>query len=213
LLRPLSERLHFARKDQEHCRQILTALSRMVPGRGRRHINKRSLLGRECFPDALWILSALDSLFHGEFASAREYWSRAGQDAGQAAAPAQKREVAKSRPAPGPRTKSSRPSEGAARKADKSDGPPPKWDDGEYFFAALPSVPDMPAEEGQRDRYGADAVAPRPEPDKPPQDQLEQDKPEQDKPKRKRRPRRRRRPSSGARKQETPDDSGGENQP
>ena len=36
---------------------------------------------------------------------------------------------------------------------------PPKWDD-DYFFAALPNVPEMKGEEAQGDRYGAVVVAP-----------------------------------------------------
>jgi len=208
LLGPLSKRLHFARKDQEHCRQILIALFRMVPERTRRRINRRALLARDCFPGALLILGAMDGLFHGEFAAAREFWSRAAKSSGQAKRPApeQKQATAKSRSEQRRRPKSRRPADAAPRKPDKSASPPPDWDDGEYFFAALPSVPEMPAEEGKGDRYGASAVAP---PAKPPAKPPAEPPVEPEKPKRKRRPRRRRRPSSAARKRENDNDSGG----
>jgi poly(A) polymerase len=220
LLGPLAKRLHLARKDQEHCRQTLIALFRMVPAQTRRRINRRALLARECFPDALLILGALDGLFHGEFAAAREFWSRAAKSSGQARRPApeQKQTAAKSRSGQRRRPKSRRPADAAPRKPDKSDSPPPDWDDGEYFFAALPSVPDMPAEEGKGDRYGASMVAPPAEPKaEPPAEPKDESKAEPkdepntepEKPKRKRRPRRRRRPSSSAKKRESDNDSGG----
>jgi poly(A) polymerase len=191
ILRPLAQRLHFARKDQEHCRQTITALFRMVPGRRRRRINKRSLVGRECFPDAVWILNVLGRSLRGEFAGASEYWSKAAEGAGVASRPAatRKKSGAKARSGSRRRPRGRRSPDGTARKPEKKEGPPPKWDNGEYFFAALPSVPEMPKEKGKSDRYGAAAVAP-------------QEESEEEKPKRKRRPRRKRRPSSGTTKQE-----------
>jgi len=158
------------------------------------------------------ILGALDGLFHGEFAAAREFWVRAAKNSGQATrpAPAQKKAAAKSRSEQRRRPKSRRPADAAPRKPAKSDSPPPDWDDGEYFFAALPSVPDMPAEEGKGDRYGASTVAPPAEPKAEPQAEAKTEaKTEPEKPKRKRRPRRRRRPSSSAKKRENDNDSGG----
>jgi hypothetical protein len=204
ILRPLAQRLHFARKDQEHCRQTLTSLFRMVPGRGRRQINRRSLVGRECFPDALWILNVLGRSFHGEFAGAAEHWNRAAEASAAAARPAKKKSGAKGRSgsrrrprgrhSPDEATGKPEQRESPARKPEKKEGPPPKWDNGEYFFAALPSVPDMPKEKGKGDRYGASEVAPQEE--------------KAEKPKRKRRPRRRRKPSSGAAKKEQPKNDG-----
>jgi poly(A) polymerase len=179
LLRPLALRLRLARKDQEHCRQTLNALYRMVPGRGRRRSNRRSMVNRECFPDSLWMLNVLDARFGGQFTAAAEYWRRAAEAAGRSERrpskdkqPGGKGRTAGPRRRPRSRRAPSEKESKAAKPADK----PPAWDD-DYFFTALPSAPEMSVENGKKDRYGAEAVAPREKGDRP---------------KRKRRPRRRR---------------------
>jgi poly(A) polymerase len=174
LLRPLAQRLRLARKDQEHCRQTLNALYRMVPGKGRRRGAKRAIVNRECFHDALWILDVLRAQIGGQFAPAAEYWRRAAEAAGKTEhKPSKSKRPAAKGHIRGPRRRSR---EQQRSKPAKAPEKPPSWDD-DYFFSALPSAPKMKAEKGKGDRYGAGAVAP---------------KEEGDKPKRKRRPRRRR---------------------
>jgi poly(A) polymerase len=178
IMRPLALRLRLARKDQEHCRQTLNVLYRMVPGRGRRRGARRSIVNRDCFHDSLWILGVLASRFGGQFTPAAEYWRRAGEAAGKSERrpPKSKPPAAKERiRGPQRRPKEQQRSK-PAKPPDKAPEKPPAWDD-DYFFSALPSAPKMKGEEGKGDRYGAEAVAP---------------KKEGEKPKRKRRPRRRR---------------------
>ncbi len=182
ILRPLALRLRLARKDQEHCRQSLNVLYRMVPGRGRRRGARRSIVNRECFHDSLWMLGVLEKEFGGQFATASEYWRRAAEAAGRT-----ERKPSKGKPAPakgrirGPRQRSGEQQQQRSKPA-KAPEKPPAWDD-DYFFTALPSAPKMYGDESRGDRYGADAVAPR-EP--------------ADKPRRRRRPRRRRKKQDGS---------------
>jgi poly(A) polymerase len=178
ILRPVALRLRLARKDQEHCRQTLNALFRMAPGKGRRRGAKRSIVNRDCFHDALWILGVLEQQLGGRFAAAAEYWRRAAESSGQAELkPSGKKSAAAKRRIRGPRQRTQeRTREPQKSKPAKAPEKPPSWDD-DYFFSALPTAPKIKGEEGKGDRYGAEAVAP-----------AEQD----EKPRRKRRPRRRR---------------------
>jgi poly(A) polymerase len=86
-LRPLAQRLRVSRKDQEYCRQILLTLFRMVPQRRARRSTKRSILRRECLPDAVWILGTLRLQVEELAAAGRARAGRSGwRD--QAASPA-----------------------------------------------------------------------------------------------------------------------------
>ncbi len=73
-LRPIALRLRVARRDQEHVRQTLTSLQRMIPVRPMRRGAKAALMRRPAFPDAMEILDALAPLLGGEFANARAAW-------------------------------------------------------------------------------------------------------------------------------------------
>jgi poly(A) polymerase len=211
VLRPLAVRLRVSRKDQETCRQILLTLFRMVPPRRARRNTRRSILRRECLPEALWILGSLGRELGGEFPAAHEHWVRAAESASAtpsapkrsagpadsekpkpAAGGAKRKRRSRSRRRPEKDGKQARPTP-SPRKEDGKEMPPP-WDD-DYFFAALPSVPNMKGEDKQGDRYGAAAVAPSPEPAE--EDEAQKATDGGDRPKRKRRPRRRRRRPSG----------------
>ena len=76
-LRPIALRLRIARKDQEHTRQALTTLSRMVPPKPMRRGAKLALMRRPAFGDALGILDTLAPLLGGDFAAAKTAWSEA----------------------------------------------------------------------------------------------------------------------------------------
>ncbi len=176
-MRPLSQRLRTARKDQERCRQILQSLYRMVPVKRMRRGAKRSILRRECLPDAVWILHALAEHWGGDFAEASEYWLAAVR---QEPAAAPRQEADRREAGAGGREergsgRGRRRRRGRGRKrtepaaeapAPKRDDLPPVWDD-RYFFAALPSVPKMEPEADGRgsDRYGANALAAKVEDD------------------------------------------------
>jgi poly(A) polymerase len=77
MLRPMALRLRVARKDQEHCRQCLMTLHRMVPMRNLRPGAQNALAQRPCTPDCLWILEAASQYFveRGEFDEAFRFWS------------------------------------------------------------------------------------------------------------------------------------------
>ena len=53
LLRPLAMRLRLARKDQEHCRVVISLLARLVQFRRLRRNSRRAILRRSCLPDAI----------------------------------------------------------------------------------------------------------------------------------------------------------------
>jgi len=74
-LRPIAQRLRIARKDQEHTRQTLTTLSRMVPLKPLRRGAKLALMRRPAFGDAMAILAALTPGLDGEFAASHKAWS------------------------------------------------------------------------------------------------------------------------------------------
>jgi len=73
-LRPIAARLRIARKDQEHTRQALTTLQRMVPLKPMRRGAKLALMRRPAFGDAMAILDALAPLVPGDLAAARTAW-------------------------------------------------------------------------------------------------------------------------------------------
>jgi hypothetical protein len=235
LLRPLSVRLRIAKKDQEHCRQVIATLERMVPV-GTMHRNtRRSVLRRISLPHALTVLATLAEIHGKEYAEAEQYWRKAtsGQrrrEDGAPRTPARRTgDAAGSDPKPRRRRRGSRGgasrrdgSRGEARgeardeerkdersaakstaqrsRPKKDENLPPVWDD-DYFFAALPSVPEGTGQSVEGDRYGA-----RPNQDTPPAEETDGPRepavegrgetPRDDevpKPKRRRRPRRRRR--------------------
>jgi poly(A) polymerase len=176
VLQPLAQRLRAARKDQERCRDLMLTLFRMVPSKRVRRNTRRGILGRECLADALWMLEVWAARDGGEFAEALEYWKQAAseqpetgsaqrttrrsrggrrrggsrQDTSQEGGRERATESgAKRRPARGRKTPSAPP------KPDP-DMPSP-WDE-KYFFAALPSVPDLEQPEGDVDRPADEAV-------------------------------------------------------
>ena len=85
-LRPIALRLRIARKDQEHTRQALAMLQRLVPLKPMRRGAKLSLMRRPAFGDAMAMLDALVPVLGCEFATAKIAWTEA--IAGQGAAPA-----------------------------------------------------------------------------------------------------------------------------
>ena len=219
LIRPLAQRLRISRKDQELCRTLVMTLFRMVPHGKTRPNVRRAILSRECLPSALWILTALGEMLGGEFKESAAIWGREPRGSGGEGEGRQTGD----RPAGAGRSRSSRrrrsrggrkgeesggeketrgKSESQARKpAGKKTTSPPKpdpnmpspWSDN-YFFAALPTVPE-----------GADAPAPETE-DRPAEDQPSEETTATDRspedgdeapPKKKRRRRRRRRKPAG----------------
>jgi poly(A) polymerase len=74
-LRPMALRLRIARKDQEHTRQMLTTLRRMVPFRPMRRGARLALMRRPAFVGAMAMLDALAPVLGGEFAAARVAWA------------------------------------------------------------------------------------------------------------------------------------------
>jgi len=183
MLRPMALQLRVARKDQEHCRQCLMTLHRMVPARTLRHGAQAAVAQRPCMPECLWILEAVSQHLGGEFEEAFRFWSTsvttlpAGADrhrpphAARSDSPEQVPRTGE--PSRRRRSRRSRRRSGARRDSDvgagakvavaaaerapqpkRKDGMPPPWDD-RYFFAALPTVPQTSVEEGADDSYGA----------------------------------------------------------
>jgi poly(A) polymerase len=185
LLRPMAVRLRVARKDQEHCRQILMTLYRMVPARNLRRGARRSLAQRSCMRDCLWILEAVAKRLGGDFESSLREWSSEPLPApkperaeGRRRGPKKDERDEQASGGEGRRRRGSskrsrRRSEGKGDSAaapkrkrgpkrrpedQKKDDLPPPWDD-DYFFAALPSAPRDAAPDDGTDRYGAASVA------------------------------------------------------
>jgi hypothetical protein len=189
-LRPLSLRLRVSRRDQEHARQILLALQRMVPARQVRRSLAHALVRRPAFADALATLRCLGVHLGGEVADAAAFWTEAaaGREPVPPAAetvvadgsrPAtaeprrrrrrggrgrqQRRDeggeaVATTEPArPAPDSRRNGRERAPAPRPESRPGMPPPWDDN-YFFAALPTVPDL-GDADPGDRYGAATVA------------------------------------------------------
>jgi poly(A) polymerase len=231
LLRPLAMRLRIAKKDQEHCRQVIATLQRMVPVETMHRNTRRSVLRRISLPHALTNLGTLAEIYGKEYAEAEQYWRKA--TSGQ-----RPREDGAAKPPAGPADEAApdeqkprrrrRGSRGGASRRDgsrdkagdeekKGDRPPakasapptrpkkdenlpPVWDY-DYFFAALPSVPEGTGKSVEGDRYGA-----RPAPTESPVEEAvetreaavesrEETSPDNEAPKPKRRRRRRRRPT------------------
>ncbi len=170
-LRPMCLRLRAPRREQEQCRQILTSLLRMVPTSRVRRNTKRAILARECLPDALWILEATADLWGGDFAEAFKAWKSSAAETPARTEGTEEKERRSSQEGGGRRRRSRRgsgrrktteaggrkPEQKPERRAEPRDDLPPPWDDS-YFFAALPSVPEMAGNEGKTDRYGAAAL-------------------------------------------------------
>jgi hypothetical protein len=168
-------RLRVPRREQERCRQALATLVRMVPLAAVRRAQKRALPQRPVFADAMALLAALAERYGGEYRTSLDGWTAA-----VAGAPVADRAVeAPAEPGTGEERKTGRRrrrrrgSRGRGREerpdtapaaAENRPEPPPKkpakWDD-DYFFSALPSVPDLGAPD-EGDRYGAATVAAEP---------------------------------------------------
>jgi poly(A) polymerase len=86
-LRPMALRLRIARKDQEHVRQMLTMLRRMVPFKPMRRGARLALLRRPAFGNAVAMLDALAPALGGEFVAAKVAWAEAAAAPGGVAAP------------------------------------------------------------------------------------------------------------------------------
>jgi len=179
-LRPLAVRLRISRRDQETCRQIVMTLFRMVPHDRLRRNSKRSLLRRQCLPSAVWILGRLGASWGGVFASATEHWSRYKAELRELQRDRQGDEQPRDRTEQpgrgreeGSRRRGRRGGRGRGRRGNRSDEPrtetedeaksssaPPKpkpgengWDE-DYFFSALPTVPQLGEDDGTPNRYG-----------------------------------------------------------
>ena len=152
LLQPLARRLRIPRREQEHCRQILGTLQRLLASDGLRRGARRALLERECLPDSLWMLDLLAERRGDVFAAARARLDglrrEPAEGGGDEARPAE------GPPGRAPRSRRRRRRRGAGGGAARGDaetapavesapkpGMPSPWDDN-YFFAALPSAPD-----------------------------------------------------------------------
>ena len=173
VLRPIAVRLRVARKDQERARQALATLARLVPPRPMKRGLRAAIQRRPAFADAWWMLETLAPVLGGDFAAARAEWAeqlaRPGTEAEEPARVERPERTGRRRR--GRRGGRGRRKDGPAIAAAPASTPPATatpatpakklpavWSD-DYFFAALPSVPDLAAEEGDTDRYGASRVA------------------------------------------------------
>jgi hypothetical protein len=86
-LKPMALRLRIARKDQEHIRQMLTLLRRMVPFKPMRRGARLALIRRPAFGNAVAMLDALAPVLGGEFAAAKLAWAEAAAAPGGGATP------------------------------------------------------------------------------------------------------------------------------
>ena len=183
-MRPIAVRLRVSRKDQERTRQAIATLHRLVPAKPMRRGQRSTVLRRPAFADAWWMLEALAPLLGGEFAAAKDAWAPHVGVPGAPVAPSEPGESPETAEQDAPREgrrRRRRGGRGRRREGTESpeSGPPrpapapsaarPKpaggkpmpavWDDN-YFFAALPSVPDHAAidDDAGPDRYGASSV-------------------------------------------------------
>jgi poly(A) polymerase len=165
-LRPLALRLRVSKRDQEHCRQLILTLQRMVPARNLHRNTKRALLRRLVLTDAVAMLTDVAALSGGELGAGAEFWNEVIRDR-QEPQPAPTRRES---PAPSDtndgvsrgRSRRQRGGRGRGRGGEKTETTqaeaereklPPVWDD-DYFFAALPSVPETgDADDGATNRY------------------------------------------------------------
>jgi poly(A) polymerase len=85
VLRPIALRLRLSRRDQEHIRQTLIILQRMVPYKPLRRGTRMALLRRPSFADAYAMLDTLAPLLGGVFAAAAQAWHQAAPDEGASA--------------------------------------------------------------------------------------------------------------------------------
>ncbi len=242
LLRPIALRLRVSRNDQEQCRLILDAVLRMAPADASRH-GRRAIQRHPALPAARMFLGAVGRAWGGAYAEASAAWS--GDVEGHGADAAAETPATTERGSTGPRRRRGRrggrgrrsgteappraearaAQPGPARPAAAQRDLPPVWDD-DYFFAALPSVPELSTDDGKPNRYGegqfagraaakvevvAEAEADEAEADAPEADASEADEPETaeadssaaepategGEPRRKRRRRRRRRGGRG----------------
>ncbi len=172
-VRPLAVRLRFPRRDQETCRQIVMTLYRMVPHDRMRRGAKRSILRRACLPSAVWMLECLGKRLGGVFASSADHWrkyrdqpeeetvARAGGERPREAPARRRRRGSRGRRGGETRQEGRRASSPRRSKRPASpekEQPKPKpgedgWDD-DYFFTALPTVPQLGEDDGKPNRYG-----------------------------------------------------------
>jgi len=240
-LRPIALRLRLARKDQELCRQLLIALFRIVPTRRVRRQTRQSLPRRDFFPSLIWLLGELARIRGADFEQAHAYWTRAAEEGGsENAEPEASESEDESEGRSGSRSRGGRRRRRRSRSGDSSRGSgserserssgekpraddrperparPERWDD-DYFFSALPTVPEMAGDKDEKDRYGADRLAAQtsgsaePTPSEPtPSDPPADEPPADQAPARRRRPRRRRRRRSSGSKNEGSDTENGD---
>jgi len=181
VLRPLALRLRVSRRDQEHCRQVLEALLRMVPAVDPRRGGRRGVARHPALPDARMILASVGRTWGGSYAEASAAWDDV-REAPAGVAPLEARASgSESEAGTGRRRRRGRRG-GRGRRPSSTDAPraesrpavapaverestrrdlPPVWDD-DYFFAALPSVPELAADDGRPNRYGEGQVATQP---------------------------------------------------
>lgn len=165
-LEPMAARLRLSRKEQERCRQIVLTLYRMVPVRRLRRGARQSILRRQCFPETVWLLDRLALHYGDSFREALTYWRKAADslsapDRGQkrpSGATGQRETGDGRRSRPRRRSRSRQRREPESEPASETPRPkkdmPSKWDD-RYFFAALPSVPDIDAKKPAGDPEGS----------------------------------------------------------
>jgi poly(A) polymerase len=136
-IRPMAVRLRIARKDQEHVRQTLAILHRMVPVRAMRRGAKLAMMRRPSFGDALAMLETLAPILGGAFAAAKDVWVETA--AARGAEPVRERELAPAADEPadpgaeGPAGRRRRGRRGGRRRRKSQD-------------AAVSAVPAAPAE-------------------------------------------------------------------
>jgi len=176
-LRPIALRLRLPRKDQETCRQVLATLARLVPPQRLRRGARAAIMRRDCFPVVRRMLELLAGHWGGAFARAHETWAEEPRGEAERATP--RDEAATPARSRRRRRRGRRRASGAAedaapverptgdgkepvrrQQAERAGRKPRVWDD-DYFFSALPTVPELGNEEEPRDRYGAAALAAR----------------------------------------------------
>lgn len=240
-LRPLAIRLRVSRRDQEHCRQIIMMLFRMVPHDRIRRGTLRGIVRRTAYPSALWIVAALADSLGGQFVESASFWAQqkperptreeqrrdAREDRGDSDSDGDGDRPRNRRSRRGRRGgrrrrgegrgetsgRSSQQGQDSKREGEaKSSAPPRKpgrdgWDE-DYFFSALPTVPEM-EDDGQPNRYsgrgGGSSEGAANEPETSPERPQEGDEAESPRPRRRRRRRRGRRGAGKREENSTPE--------
>ncbi len=148
LIRPMALRLRVARKDQEFCRTLIMTLFRMVPHEKARPGTRKAIPRRPCFPDALRILHRLGEILGNEFEEAARFWDTAGHAASPAESGRAPEETQGRRTRKRPPRQRRKGGETSRKEPPGKPAPnmPSPWSDN-YFFAALPSVPEGEAEQ------------------------------------------------------------------